>query len=337
MVMSLRAFIGWVALLMLAGGGWLLFSPVTATDSRGYTARCGSATGPMPDWEYRDRVSADRLRDALNPVTGSAGEESRREILEQLRNPIIEPPECTDAIYERRIIAVPILAVAGVTLIGAMVVRRGAPPPGMAPPVAPTGPAPAPRGSAPPSPKTAVAHDERPKPTASAPRRGWLLPTAFIVALLFGGVVAVLAWGPWESRQSNSDGTTSAPAATSPPPRPPRVSNAMEKNFVHALRAAPGASLQHISWSMIPGGGADTRNDDALLVAHGYEACGVMDRFPAVNRQDVAYTFYSEQGFNMESLTKFPEHKQEMTAYMDYAARYLCQRNSASSSTVQAP
>jgi len=125
------------------------------------------------------------------------------------------------------------------------------------------------------------------------------------------------------------------PSPTPPPPQPPRVSHAIEENFVAALRAPPGASWQHVSWAMIPGGGADTRDDDALLVTHGYEACDVMDRYPAGNRQDVAYTFYSEQGFNMESIASFPEYYQEMTAYMDYAARYLCQRNSATSPVVQ--
>jgi hypothetical protein len=115
------------------------------------------------------------------------------------------------------------------------------------------------------------------------------------------------------------------PLSPTPPP-PPRVSHAIEENFVAAIRAAPGASWQHISWAMIPGGGSDTRNDDALLVTHGYEACDVMDRYPGGNRQDVAHIFYSEQGFNMESIASFPAYSEEMSAYMDYAARYLCQR-----------
>jgi len=44
------------------------------------------------------------------------------------------------------------------------------------------------------------------------------------------------------------------PSPTPPPPQPPRVSHAIEENFVAALRAAPGASWQHVSWAMIPAG-----------------------------------------------------------------------------------
>jgi serine/threonine-protein kinase len=179
------------------------------------------------------------------------------------------------------------------------------------------------------------------EPSATGSRRLWVIVGSVAAVMLLVGAV-VLVWRPWDSRQTHSDGTTSTGAVTSAhpppptaappqPPQLPRVSHAKEENFVAALRAAPGASWQHISWAMIPGGGADTRNDDALLLKHGYEACDVMDQHPAANRQDVAYTFYSEQGFNMESIASFPQYYQEMTAYMDYAARYLCPRNSAAS------
>ncbi len=178
-------------------------------------------------------------------------------------------------------------------------------------------------------------------PDTGSRHTGVVLGSVVAIVVVFG--LVALVWRPWVSQQSNSDGTTSTTAATSvppplpptaalpPPPQPPRVSHAIEENFVAAIRAAPGASWQHISWAMIPGGGADTREDDALLVTHGYQACDVMDRYPSGDRQDVARTFYSEQGFNMESIASFPQYYQEMTAYMDYAARYLCQRNSATS------
>jgi hypothetical protein len=57
---------------------------------------------------------------------------------------------------------------------------------------------------------------------------------------------------------------------------------------------------------MIPGGSADTRNDDALLVTYGYEACPVMDRYPGDRHgHDAALAFYSEEGFRMESIASF--------------------------------
>ena len=86
---------------------------------------------------------------------------------------------------------------------------------------------------------------------------------------------------------------------------------------------------------MIPGGSADTRNDDALLLTHGYEACAVMDRYPGDRHgHDAAWAFYSEQGFRMESIASFPEYDQEMSSYLNLADSYLCQNNAATSPPV---
>ena len=127
-----------------------------------------------------------------------------------------------------------------------------------------------------------------------------------------------------------------------PPPPPLRVPQPIEENFLAALRAAPDGCVEHIatkcvSWAMIPGGGADTRNDDALLLTHGYEACAVIVRYPG-NPHDAAYTFYTEQGFRMEAIASSSDRQgteQQMLTYMNLAARYLCQRNAATSPVVQ--
>jgi hypothetical protein len=118
------------------------------------------------------------------------------------------------------------------------------------------------------------------------------------------------------------------PPVPVPVPQIPRVNAAREENFVVALHARPGApDWQNISWVMIPGGSADTRNDDALLVRHGYEACAVMNRYPGDRHgHDAAWAFYTEQGFNMAEIGTDPEYNQEMTSYLELADHYLCDR-----------
>ena len=93
-----------------------------------------------------------------------------------------------------------------------------------------------------------------------------------------------------------------------------------------ALRARPGApEWQNISWAMIPGGSADTRHNDTLLVNHGYEACAVMNRYPGDRHgHDAAWAFYTEQGFNMKDIASFPEYDQEMKSYLELTDAYLC-------------
>ncbi len=300
--MSLRAFIGWVALLLLVGGGWLLFSPVTATDSQGYTARCGSATGAMPDWEYRDRVSADRLADALNPVTGSAGEESRRAIVEALSNPISEPPECADAIKERRIIAIPIVAVAGVALLGAVLVRRGGPPPGIAPSAAPTRTGP---------PGTSGARDDRPKNTIAALRRRprwWIPATAAVVALFAAGAVFFLReWRHVPSTNRTDTSGTSTTAAAEPGPGSPPGQPLFSESDIDEVLLTP-TDIMKITSGAISG----TFGGPPQIVSSIY---GMTDDAAAVRPRDcVGVVFgaqqrvYAESGFDaVRSQTVAPD------------------------------
>jgi hypothetical protein len=177
----------------------------------------------------------------------------------------------------------------------------------------------------------------RDEPEPQSHRHRWV--TAWFIAAVFLVCGVVMSTAIWAVSQHHPAPPTVAPTMTpvpsSAPPvtaqTVPRVSHAIEENFVAALGAAPDGCVERmvttcIPWVMIPGGSPDTRNDDRLLLTHGYEACAVMARYPG-NRHDAAYAFYREQGFNMESIASFPSFQQSMLVYMDLVNRYLCQHN----------
>ena len=162
--------------------------------------------------------------------------------------------------------------------------------------------APQPRRSVP----TSAASSPAKRPDRGS-QRAWIVLGSVAAIILLIGVVA-LAWRPWDSRQSNSAGTTSTPRLTStnaPPPPPPAAApsappapNATRTNDPALTGPAEGSDCAHAQMNVVtiassgisirctsgPGGYSwqpDTGTespDPALIGQDGWDTC--IKQFP---------------------------------------------------------
>ncbi len=175
--------------------------------------------------------------------------------------------------------------------------------------------------------------DEFPTQRLTSRRITALSIAVSLVVIAVAGVVALVVVRDANQpvAQAPSSPLTETVTRPVPPPPPPPVPTpsvrgnnaANEDTFVSVVFA-------NIPTADIPGG----RPTNEELVAYGYQACTVMDRYPG-DRRGATRNFY--EGLRPKNPPPGPPptvtqvDERNFFQFMDYAATYLCPRNAATS------